>query len=50
MKKVLVFLLFTTFLTIAMHLIKIIAEVVFENTTGKTFSSGSFYITETNKS
>jgi hypothetical protein len=50
MKKVLVFLLFTTFLTLCNASDKkIIAEVVFENTTGKTFSSGSFYITETNK-
>lgn len=50
MKKVLVFLLFTTALTICKASDKeIIAEVVFENTTGKTFNTGSFYITETNK-
>jgi hypothetical protein len=50
MKKVLLFLLFTTALTICKASDKeIIAEVVFENTTGKTFTTGSFYITETNK-
>jgi hypothetical protein len=50
MKKVLVFLLFTAALTICKASDKeIIAEVVFENTTGKTFNTGSFYITETNK-
>jgi hypothetical protein len=50
MKKVLLFLLFTTALTICTASDKeIIAEVVFENTTGKTFTTGSFYITETNK-
>jgi hypothetical protein len=46
-EKVLVFLLFTTALTICKASDKeIIAEVVFENTTGKTFNTGSFYITD----
>ena len=50
MKKVLVFLLFTAALTICKASEKeIIAGVVFENTTGKIFTTGSFYITETNK-
>jgi hypothetical protein len=50
MKKVLVFLLFTAAFAICKASDKeIIAEVVFENTTGKTFNTGSFYISETNK-
>tara|TARA_R110002124_G_scaffold38485_3_gene122110 strand:+ start:291 stop:920 length:630 start_codon:yes stop_codon:yes gene_type:complete len=50
MKKIIVVLLLslTNFICKASDKV-IIAEVIFENTTGKTFNSGEFYITETNK-
>ena len=50
MKKLVLLLLLALNVTISKASDKeIIATVVFENTTGKTFSTGEFYITETNK-